>query len=152
MSARSASPALPRGTRALFAALVLGQAAHSVEEYAGRLWESFPPARFITGIVASDREVGFLIVNVALVTFGLWCWLWPVRREWRSARMLVWVWIVIELINGVGHPLWSMRQGGYTPGVLSAAILLVLSLMLATRMIGSSPQPSLGTHSGWSRS
>jgi hypothetical protein len=27
-----------------FGALVLAQAAHAVEEYVGRLWESFPPA------------------------------------------------------------------------------------------------------------
>jgi hypothetical protein len=28
-----------------FGAHVAAQAVHSVEEYAGRLWESFPPAR-----------------------------------------------------------------------------------------------------------
>lgn len=116
---------------ATFAALVLAQAAHSVEEYIGRLWESFPPARLISGLISSDRELGFLIFNSALVAFGVWCLVVPVRRGWPSATGLMWVWIVIETINGIGHPLWSLRQGGYTPGVFTAPILLVLALYLA---------------------
>jgi hypothetical protein len=77
---------------ATFGALVLAQAAHSVEEYAGRLWESFPPARVLTGAIASDREVGFLLINVALVAFGLWCLAWPVWRNWPSAVPLAAAW------------------------------------------------------------
>jgi len=109
-----------------FGALVLAQAAHSVEEYIGRLWESFPPARFLTGLIAENLELGFLVINISLVAFGLWCWLWPVRRGW--------VWIAVELINGVGHPLWTLRQGGYTPGVATAPLLLVLAIHLAHRV------------------
>ena len=119
---------------ATFGGLVLAQAAHSIEEYVGRLWESFPPARFLTGLVSSDRELGFIILNVALVAFGAWCVLWPVRRDWPSAAGLMWFWVVIETINGVGHPLWSLRQGGYTPGVLTAPVLLVLALYLAFQL------------------
>ena len=54
-----------------FGVLVLAQAAHSVEEYVGRLWESFPPARFLTGLLSQDLERGFLVINVSLVAFGL---------------------------------------------------------------------------------
>lgn len=117
-----------------FASLILAQAAHSVEEYVGRLWESFLPARVLTGLISSDRELGFVILNSALVAFGVWCLCWPVRRTWPSATGLMWFWIVIETINGVGHPLWSLRQGGYTPGVLTAPILLVLALYLASQL------------------
>ena len=39
-----------------FGALILVQAAHSIEEYVGRLWESFPPTRFVTGLVSSNPE------------------------------------------------------------------------------------------------
>ena len=53
-----------------FGALVLAQAAYPVEEYVGRLWETFPPARFLTGLVSQDLERGFLVLNVALVAFG----------------------------------------------------------------------------------
>lgn len=120
--------------RVPFAALVIAQAAHSVEEYAGRLWESFPPATFLTGLISSDREAGFIVINGALVAFGVWCVLWPVRLGWRSARSLAWFWVALQTINGVGHPLWSLRQGGYTPGVFTAPVLLVLALLLAAQL------------------
>jgi hypothetical protein len=45
----------------LFAALILARAAHSVEEYGGKLYESSPPARFVSGLIAEDQQRGFLI-------------------------------------------------------------------------------------------
>lgn len=123
-----------RNVKVAFGALVLAQLAHSIEEYVGRLWESFPPARFLTGLVSSDREVGFVVMNIALVAFGLWCLSFPVRHEWRSASGFVWFWIVVEIINGISHPAWTVLQGGYTPGVLTAPILLAIALYLAFEM------------------
>jgi hypothetical protein len=38
----------------VFGALVLAQAAHSTEESVGRLWESLPPARFISDLASDD--------------------------------------------------------------------------------------------------
>ena len=127
---------------ATFAALVVAQAAHSIEEYLGELWESFPPATFLTGLISSDRRLAFVILNVALLAFGAWCLMWPVRRNWPSATALMWLWVVIETMNGVGHPLWSLRQGGYTPGVLTAPILLVLGLYLAAQLRNPTLRPS----------
>jgi|SRR5262245_14737186 len=123
-----------------FGALVGVQAAHSVEEYLGRLWENFPPAAFLTGLFSSNRERAFVILNVTVVAFGVWCFFWPVRREWRSARALAWGWVVIEVINGVGHPAWSILQGTYTPGVATAPFLLVLALYLASQLRRSHPR------------
>ncbi len=117
-----------------FGAIVLVQAAHSIEEYVGRLWESFPPASFLTALISQDLERGFLVINMSLVTFGLWCLLWPVRREWPLAVTVAWVWVVIETINGFGHLLWSLREGTYTPGVATAPVLLVLALYLARQL------------------
>jgi len=119
---------------ATFGALVLAQSAHSVEEYVGRLWETFPPARFVSGLISADLERGFLIANVVLVAFGFWCWAWPVRRGWPSGVALAWGWVIVEIINGVGHPLWTLRQGGYTPGVGTAPVLLLLALYLASQL------------------
>jgi hypothetical protein len=116
---------------------VIAQAAHSTEEYVGRLWESFPPAIFLTGLVAEDREIGFIVINTALVASGLWCLFWPVRREWPSASLVLWIWVVIETINGIGHPAWTLARGGYTPGVLTAPVLLVLSLYIAFQPLGA---------------
>ncbi len=117
-----------------FLALVAVQGAHSVEEYVGRLWEVFPPARFITGLVSEDRHFGFIVINVALFVFGLWCYIFPVRRHWSSARAIIGAWIAIECINGIGHPLWSVVQAGYTPGMITAPVLLVLALALAGQL------------------
>jgi hypothetical protein len=117
-----------------FAALVLAQGAHSVEEYIGRLWESFPPAAFLTGLVSSDRELGFLVLNVALVAFGFWCLWWPIRKAWPSGRPVAWAWVAIEVLNGVTHPAWSVRQASYTPGLFTAPVLLFLALYLARQL------------------
>ena len=118
-----------------FLALVSVQALHSLEEYVFQLWTSFPPATFLTGLVSSNLEVGFLVINVSLVLFGLACYWWPIRKGWSSAVALAWLWVVIEAINGIGHPVWAVLQRGYTPGLLTALILLPLSLLLARRLM-----------------
>ena len=117
-----------------FGIVVVAQAAHSTEEYVGRLWESFPPARFLTGLVSRDAELGFIAINILIVVFGIWCLAWPIRREWSSAPTFAWVWVVMELVNGVGHPIWSVAVGGYTPGVLTALVLLPAALWLARQL------------------
>lgn len=117
-----------------FLALVAMQAVHSFEEYRGRLYEVFAPARMVSGLVSNDLERGFVIANLTLVAFGFWCFLWPIRRDWRVAVLLAWIWVGIELINGIGHPLWSLRAGGYTPGVATAPVLFVLALYLASQL------------------
>lgn len=135
VAVRTGDPArLRNGLVRAFAALVVAQAAHSIEEYTFRLYDTFPPARFVTGLVSADRARGFVIVNVALIAFGVWCLVRLVRRGSRSAAALVWLWVGIELVNGVGHPLWSLAQGGYTPGVATAPVLLLLAITVARRM------------------
>jgi hypothetical protein len=73
----------------LFGTLIFSQAAHSTEEYVGRLWVSFPPARFVSGLISEDLERGFLVANLTLLAFGFSCWLWPVRRGWPPAPLAV---------------------------------------------------------------
>jgi hypothetical protein len=119
-----------------FAALILAQALHSTEEIIFRLWESFPPARFIsTAVSPADPERGFIVLNILLVAFGAWCFFWPMRRAWPIARSIAWLWVVVEIINGIVHPLWALRVGGYAPGVATAPLLLILALYLARQLI-----------------
>ena len=113
-----------------FGALIAAQSLHSIEEYGGRLYEIFPPARFMCGLVSSDLRRGFIIINVAFVAFGVWCYLWPLRRRSAFAPVLVGVWAAIEGANGIGHLLWSLWNGAYQPGVATAPLLLVLALIL----------------------
>jgi len=127
---------------ASFLALVGAQAAHSVEEYIGRLYDVFPPARFVSGLISENLERGFVIFTVGLVAFGIWCFLWPVRKHWLAAVPLAWLWVGIELVNGVGHPLWSLRELRYTPGVATAPVLLLLALYVARQLRAGSASPS----------
>ena len=117
-------------TKIIFLALVLTQALHSIEEYIGKLWEVFPPARYLTGLISRNHETGFIIINVSIFLFGLWCWLMPIRKNLTYATGLIWVWIIIELINGIGHPAWALYRQSYEPGVATAPLLLVLSIYL----------------------
>ena len=147
--ARGADPAASRGRssssldgpsavtrfQATFLGLVATQAAHSIEEYFGRLYEVFPPARFVSGLISQDLQLGFIIFNVALVAFGVWCWLSPVRRQSRLLVPVTWFWIVLELANGTGHLLWSIRDMRYTPGSATAPLLLILAIVLS-RQVG----------------
>ena len=118
----------------IFLLLVLVQGLHSIEEYIGRLWENFPPATILCSLISDDLETGFLVINTGLFVFGILCWLMPVRRGHWTASGLIWFWIVVELINGIGHPVWTIIQRSYTPGVASAPILLVLAIVLSGYM------------------
>ena len=69
-------------------ALVAVQAAHSVEEYLGRLWAVFPPAAFVTGLVSEDRRHGFILINVALLVFGLGVSFGPCAATGRRVKRL----------------------------------------------------------------
>lgn len=113
-----------------FLVLVLIQAMHSTEEYFGELWNVLPPATFLTGLVSKDLEVGFLIINIGLFLFGVLGWYFVIRKNKPFAKFLLWFWIILELINGIGHPTWSFMEGGYTPGVITAPFLLITSLYL----------------------
>jgi hypothetical protein len=117
-----------------FLGLVTAQTAHSFEEYAGHLYEIFPPARLVSGLVSRNLEQGFVILNIALVTFGFWCFLWPIRRQWPSQVALAWTWAVVECSNGIVHPAWSLLEMGYTPGVGTAPVLLILAILLARQL------------------
>jgi hypothetical protein len=125
-----------------FIALIGVQAIHSIEEYLGRLYELFPPARFVSGLISQDLRRGFVIANCMLVLFGLWCFFWPLRRRWSTAVVFGWFWASIELVNGVVHPLWSIREMGYTPGVITAPVLLILALNLVRQLRADQVKPS----------
>lgn len=119
----------------VFLFLIIAQGAHSIEEYVTRLYEVFAPARFISSLVSHDLGVGFLAVNAALVTFGLWCWAVPVRSGCHAARRLVWFWTILELGNGIGHSALALSRGGYFPGLMTAPLLLLFAGCLAVLQV-----------------
>jgi hypothetical protein len=123
----------PRG-RTAFGLLILAQAAHSVEEYAQRLFDVFGPARFVSGLFSDDAATGFALANLGLVLFGAWCYLARVRPARPSARGYAWFWTCLELANGVGHVVLSIRSGGYFPGVGTAPLLVGAASYLGVRL------------------
>ena len=38
---------------------------------------AFPPATVITELVSQDRQLGFTVINVALLPFGIWSFFGP---------------------------------------------------------------------------
>ena len=123
--------------RNIFLALILAQAAHSVEEYVFRLYDVLAPARYVSSLLGIDRQIGFVIANAALVLFGLWCW----HRTRRSGRVaLVWFWALLEIANGLAHVGLAIAAGGYFPGLATAPLLLGLGFWLALRLRRHSPE------------
>lgn len=127
---------MDRHARVAFLLLVLAQAAHSIEEYAFRLWEVLAPARLVSGLIGLDPAAGFAIVNTALFAFGLWCHAVPVRRS-SSGRAFAWAWTIVEAANGCGHVALAVAAGGYFPGLYTAPLLLAASGLLAWRLSGA---------------
>lgn len=121
-------------SRWAFLVLILAQAAHSTEEYAFRLFDVFARARFVSSLVSDDLAVGFALVNVGLVLFGLWCYTARVRPGHSSGPVFAWLWTVLELGNGIGHTALAWSQGGYFPGVATAPVLLAVSTYLAVTL------------------
>ncbi len=121
-------------SQSLFLGLILSQAAHSIEEYCFRLYDVLAPARFISSIVSSNLALGFAIVNIALVLFGLWCYLARVRTRHPSARSWAWFWTVLEALNGTGHLILAASRGGYFPGAATAPFLLGFSVLLGVTL------------------
>jgi hypothetical protein len=124
-----------RQGRIAFLALILAQAGHSVEEYFTRLYDVLAPARFVSGLISQNREVGFVIFNVALATFGLWCFFGPLLHGGRSAPALAGFWVGLELLNGCAHIAWAASAGAYRPGLGTAPILVIVASMLGWRLL-----------------
>jgi Protein of unknown function with HXXEE motif len=116
--------------RLLFLLLVIVQVAHSVEEYVARLYEVFAPARLVSGLVSDDLGTGFLILNAIIILIGIVCYVGPVRSG-RGARLVAWVWTVIELANGVVHLLFAGLTKGYFSGAITAVALVCVAAGLA---------------------
>lgn len=117
-------------SRAVFAGLIAAQAAHSVEEYAFRLYDVLAPARAVSDALGVARPLGFAIGNAALVGFGLWCYFARVRPGRGAWRGFAWLWGIVEIANGLGHGALALAAGGYFPGLYTAPLLVLLGAAL----------------------
>jgi hypothetical protein len=114
----------------IFLLIALVQGLHSIEEYFGKLWKVYPPATFLSGLVSTNLKTGFIIINVSLFIILMLTWLTTFSKSY-STRGVLWLWIILEVINGVGHSVWAIIERSYVPGLATAPILLGLALYLA---------------------
>jgi hypothetical protein len=121
--------------RIAFALVVLAQAAHSIEECVFRLFDVFAPARWLSGLLTSDRALGFALANACLVLFGIWCYWARVRASHPSARGFAWLWAWVELGNGISHIFFALLRGEYFPGVATAPLLIAASCYLGSTLL-----------------
>ena len=122
-------------SKLLFLALVIAQTAHSVEEYVTRLFETFAPARFVSGLVSDDLALGFVVINTAFIVIGAWCYVGPVRAGGFAGRIAAAVWVAIELANSVGHLTIAALRGAYFSGSVTAVLLLATAGCLAFSLL-----------------
>jgi hypothetical protein len=125
---------LSQNARIGFLALVIAQAAHSFEEYVFRLYDVFAPARFVSSLISTNLQTGFLAFNVAFVAFGFWCYAVPVQEGLSVAIPFLWFWIVVELLNGIGHPIISILERSYIPGTITAPFLFTIAVYLTIQI------------------
>ncbi|HLG38346.1 MAG TPA: HXXEE domain-containing protein [Chitinophagaceae bacterium] len=125
---------MKKSIRITFLLLALTQGLHSVEEFSGKLWDVFPPATFLSGLVSTNLKTGFIIINISLFILLMLTWLSTFSKSF-SPTGLLWVWIILETINGIGHSAWAIIEGSYVPGLATAPILLLLALYLARLMM-----------------
>ena len=104
-----------------------------MEEYAFRLYDVFPPARFLSGLVSADHRIGFIILNAGFFALGIAVYLGLVRPGRPSAIPWMWGWAVVEVANGMAHVAISAIQRAYLPGTLTAPVFVV-GLYLGLRL------------------
>ena len=115
--------------RITFLLIALVQGVHSIEEYIGKLWDVYPPATYICGLVSNNLENGFIIINISLFIVLMLIWLATFSKNF-SAKPLLWLWTILELINGAGHSVWAIMERSYVPGLATAPILFILALIM----------------------
>jgi hypothetical protein len=121
-----------RRTITIFVVGVLFQALHFAEEYSTGFFERFPS---LLGL--APWTPGFFIVfNVCWI--GIWiCAAFGLQAGYRLAFFPVWFFAIAAIANGIAHPLFSLRVGGYFPGLLTSPILGIVGILLFSRLIAT---------------
>jgi hypothetical protein len=104
---------------------VLFQAAHFAEELATGFHLRFP---VLLGL--SPWSLRFF-VTFNLFWLGVWSLsLWGLRARWRAALFPLWFLGLGCVANGLAHPAFSLRTGGYFPGLVTSPLVGVVGIFL----------------------
>jgi protein-S-isoprenylcysteine O-methyltransferase Ste14 len=118
-----------RRTAVLFAAGIACQILHCSEEYATRFYERFPA---VMGLKPWTSDF-FLTFNVCWLIIWVWA-AFGLRNRSRVAFFPVWFFAIAAALNGVAHPLLSIRVGAYFPGLITSPFLGLLGVWLLVRL------------------
>jgi len=127
----------------MFLLLVILQAIHSVEEFIFRLYERFPPMRFLYRNAPYLAKPAFAISNALLVFIGLICFYYWVQPARKGATVVVWIWIIIESLNVVAHLVWAALIGGYNPGLVTGVLFIPVLIYLCYLTMHISPRQTI---------
>ncbi|HEX8473004.1 MAG TPA: HXXEE domain-containing protein [Pyrinomonadaceae bacterium] len=122
-----------------FLSLIILQAIHSAEEFIFGFYENFPLMRLIYQDAPLLAKPAFAISNALLFLAGLICFYYWVRPAKKGARMVVWVWIVMEFLNVIAHCVWAVLIRGYNPGLVTGILFMPVLIYLTylTRRISA---------------
>jgi len=126
-------------TKAAFLAMVVLQAAHSVEEIIFKFHEAFPPMQSIYRRAPSLAQPAFVLFNSVLILSALLCFFHWVRPARAGARAVLWVWVGIQLATVAAHVVWLALAGGYHPGLATVPALAAAAAYMTYRLAGASP-------------
>lgn len=115
----------------VYAAAVIVQCAHMVEEYRAGFYRLFPPV-FGADPWSEQRFLAFNLVWLAVFViagFGL------ARRKRVAYLVALFLAIGGGIGNGLGHLALSAREGGYFPGAYTGVVALLVGSLLAYRMM-----------------
>jgi hypothetical protein len=124
-----ASEAELRAAVRLSAVAVLFQAAHFAEELVTGFHLRFP---VLLGL--SPWSLGFF---VTFNLFWLAVWglsLWGLKARWQAALFPLWFLGLGCVANGLAHPAFSLRTGGYFPGLFTSPLVGVVGIFLLRRL------------------
>ena len=117
-----------------FLLLAIAQGLHSIEEAIGKLWDVYPPATYLSGLVSDNLKTGFIIINISLFIVLMLTWLGTFSKTF-SVKGLLWFWTIMEMINASGHFIWAIAERSYEPGLVTAPLLLFLAIRLSRLLI-----------------
>jgi hypothetical protein len=104
---------------------ILVQGVHFLEEYFMDFHIIFPG--FFGYTWSGGRYITFNLIYLFLFSAAAW----GAVRNVRPAFLIVWFFTLIAGIgNGIFHPLVSVYQGGYFPGLVSSPLLLIIGILL----------------------
>ena len=108
---------------------ILFQSAHFAEELATGFHERFP---VLLGLAPWSLRffVPFNLIWLALWTLSLF----GLAARWRAALFPLWFLGLGCVANGIAHPLFSLRTGGYFPGLVTSPVVGIVGVFLLRRL------------------